>query len=115
MKADVRSQTSENSLPNDRYTPEKRRAWIESVSGLGGRNKEFEKLAELMRPLMTKKDVVAAVQKIINEKPVEKEGVLWIRKYHFTFDDKDRLETGPNLHSSGGGIRIGSGFERGSR
>ncbi len=96
-------------------TPEKRRAWIESVSGLGGRNEEFEKLAALMRPLMKKKDVVAAVQKVVNEEPVEKEGVLWIGKYHFTFDDIDRLETGPNYHSGSGGVRIGSEFKRGSR
>ena len=95
-------------------TPEERRAWIESVTGLGGRNEALERITALMRPFMKREDVVSAVQTVVNEEPVEKEGVLWIGEYHFTFDDHDRLETGPTYESSSGGIRIGE-IRRGNR
>lgn len=96
-------------------TPEERRAWIESVTGLGGGNAALEKIIVLMRPLMKREDVVSAVQTVINEEPVEKEGVLWIGEYHFTFDDHDRLETGPNHESGSGGARIAGELRRGNR
>ena len=83
---------------DDLDTAEKCRARIESA--FRGRIKEREKIAALMRPLMKKEDVVAAVQTVVSEEPVEKEGVLWIGDCFFTFDHENRLKTGPNWSSS---------------
>ncbi len=87
-------------------TPEERRAWIESVTGLGGSNEKFDRITALMRPFMRKEDVIAAVRTVVNEEPFEKEGALWIGEFHFTFNDDDRLDTGPNWETGSGGIRI---------
>lgn len=88
-------------------TPEERRAWIESLTGLGGKTEALEKMRGLMGPFMNREDVISAVRTVVNEEPVEKEGVLWIGEYRFTFDDHDRLETGPVYESSSGSVRIG--------
>lgn len=97
---------SQMSQYHEMDTPEERRTWIESVTGLGGSNETFDRIAALMSPFMRKEDVIAAVRAVVNEEPVEKEGVLWIGEYQFTFDDDDRLETGPNWETGSGGMRI---------
>ena len=87
---------------DDLDTPEKRRDWIESYTGLGGRDETLEKLFLLTRPRMKRQEVVEVARTVLGVEPEAEGRTLCFGHYRFTFDESDRLVGGVCFEVDGG-------------